>query len=385
MMQTAFSITKSKWRRFPLIELDNLQDLSEVTSYRGKFPYVWVKKKNIDIQNNFNWNFIPNENDSNKIHTFPNCNPYSKRPISWEILKLVPTTEHDDQIEVRCNQIASYKYTNNCMYVYAYHDKFVMKKYGMLSINERPSHLINGKKSMLDILESLSEEDQPFWLIHADVRIDNVQSLDYEIGDNVDAITFPVLHQSTSLTYADQSVMFCKPSYVKKMLNVSDDHEAFMIDSVTGDLVANPYYGKDIVNVVEVSTAKESIGYINDTVDPFRAWANAYYTTIHLEYTNSKNKNKIMTAYTKLKPSRVNDLIVAGMQEAQIDIAKENYSYKESSNWDYILKRFGDWNNKTSSETSELLDKRIERIKQIYGEDSEEYQKLSSQLGKSSL
>lgn len=385
MMQTAFSSTKAKWRRFPLVEMKNLQDLSEVESYRGKYPYVWVKKKDTEIQANFNWNFIPQEGNDNKIHTFPSCNPYSKRPISWEVLKLVPTTEHDDQIEVKSNQIASYQYVNNCMYIYAYHDKFVMKKYGMLSINERPSHLINSKKSMTEILESLSEEDQPFWLIHADVRIDNVRSLDYEIG-NDDAVLFPVLHQSTALTYADQSVMLCKPSYIKKTLVSKEKQEPFMIDPISGELVANPYYGEDLI---KIKVAKDSIGYMNDTVDPFKAWANAYFTTVNLEHNDNKHitkvKNKVMTAYTKLESSRVNDLVIAGMQEAQIDMAKTDFDYEQSINWDFILKRFSEWNNKTNSETAELLDKRIARIKKIYGEDSEEYQKLSSQLGKSSL
>ena len=78
-------------------------------------------------------------------------------------------------------------------------------------------------------------------------------------------------------------------------------------------------------------------------------------------------------------------MIKAGTQQAEIDILKPDFNYDTYVNWDHIMKRFTEWNTKTLDANTEMLDRRIARIKKIYGEDSEEYQKLSSQLGKSSL
>ena len=90
----------------------------------------------------------------------------------------------------------------------------------------------------------------------------------------------------------------------------------------------------------------------------------------------------------RLQPSRVNTLIKAGVQQAEIDISNPDFDYDTFVNWNHILKRFTEWNKKSSAEThnsTHVSKKRIGRIKKIYGKDSDEYQKLSSQLGKSSL
>ena len=62
-----------------------------------------------------------------------------------------------------------------------------------------------------------------------------------------------------------------------------------------------------------------------------------------------------------------------------------DFDYDTFINWNHILKQFTEWNKKSSDETLHVSKKRIGRIKKIYGKDSDEYQKLSSQLGKSSL
>lgn len=391
MINTAFSITKSSWKRYPIIETFDVTDLSVVEKYKDKYPYVWVKNENYEIHPNFNWNFYPNENNINAVHTFPVCNLHSKRPISWEVLYLVPTNLDPKADFVRSNQIAAYKTDMTPMYIYAFHDKFIMKKYGMLSIPDRPCHLINNKKSMNEVFELLSNStSSSAWLVNADVRIDNISVLDYPIGD-ADIIKFPVLHQSTGLTYADDSAMLVNIDYIKKLVEyqLNTHIEPLVIDTTSGELVPNSELLNDKLDYQpNIKNSMMTLGYINDTVDPFKAWANAYYTCLYVQYGDTdilKKKNKILGAYTGLTPSRVNDLIKAGTQQAEIDILKPDFNYDTYVNWDHIMKRFTEWNTKTLDANTEMLDRRIARIKKIYGEDSEEYQKLSSQLGKSSL
>ena len=365
MIKPAFSITRSQWKRYPVIETTDVTDLSVIEKYKNNYPYVWLKHKDCDIQPNFNWNFYPEQQNKNSIHSFPSCNPHSKRPVSWKVLHLVPTHSPDPLNVIRSNQIAAYKVNLIPMYIYAFNDKFVMKKYRLANITERSCHLINNKKTMTEVFESLSDiTDKHIWLINADVKIDNITGLNYPLGD-ADIVKFPVAHQSTGLTYADDSVLLLNIDYIKKFI-------------------------KSKVSIpCNIEIAKETIGHVNDTIDPFKAWANAYYTCLNVQHGNDKNikkkKNKILTAYTGLEPSRVNTLIKAGVQQAEIDILNPKFDYDTFVNWDHILKRFTEWNTKSSDEKTQLSNKRMIRVKKIYGEDSEEYQKLSSQLGKSSL
>lgn len=391
MIKTAFSITKSSWKRYPIIETPDVSDLTVVEKYKDRYPYVWVKNENYEIQPNFNWNFYPTEDNKNSIHTFPVCNFHSKRPISWEALYLVPTNLEQNTEIIRSNQIAAYKENTTPMYIYAFYDKFIMKKYGMISIPERPCHLINNKKSMDEVYELLSNATtDTAWLVQADVRIDNISVLDYPIGD-ADIVKFPVLHQSTGLTYADNSASLVKIDYIKKLVEQQSksEIEPFVIDPLSGELAPNKELEKQNLDIIpNIKNSLMTIGFVNDTVDPFKAWANAYYTCLYVQYGDTeilKKKNKILGTYTGLKPSRVNDLVKAGIQQAEIDILKPDFNYDKYVNWDHIMKRFTEWNTRSADASIEMLDKRIARIKQIYGEDSEEYQKLSSQLGKSSL
>ena len=115
--RTAFSRTKANWKRYPIIETADMDDYSVVQKYKDKYPYIWLKHEDYDIQPNFNWNFYPEQQNKNSIHSFPSCNPHSKRPVSWEVLRLVPTHLVNNPDVVRSNQIAAYKMNMTPMYI----------------------------------------------------------------------------------------------------------------------------------------------------------------------------------------------------------------------------------------------------------------------------
>lgn len=360
IINTAFSYTKSKWKRWPIIEVDDVSDLTVLKNYNN-YPFVWLKNKRYEILESFNWNFYPESNKQNSIHSFPVCIKGSKRPIDWTALHLVPTTADKNTNINKCQQIAGYIESLAPMYIYAFNDKHAIKKYNRLANIERQCHLIRTKNNMAEVYELLDSQ-RPVWLINADVTIDNYDFLNFESSD-ADLYMFDVIHQSTGLTYADESVQLISPSYLQIL---------------AGDIKREPI----------IKHINKKIGSVNDVTDPFKAWANAYYTTLYLKNTNiahlKKKKNNILGTYIQPGISRINEYLRAGVEEAETDSQLNNYVFETFTKWDKILDRFNKWKNRTTNTPEELLlQKRLQGIKKTYGENSEEYQKLSNQLDKS--
>jgi hypothetical protein len=86
-----------------------------------------------------------------------------------------------------------------------------------------------------------------------------------------------------------------------------------------------------------------------------------------------------------LSDTNVNRYVTAGVQQASKDQELDTFNFNEYIIWSNIFKRFTKWNNTDSTESLKLLDRRKAQVKKVYGEDSVQYQKLSSQFGKSSL
>jgi hypothetical protein len=78
---------------YPIHYTEDTMDYSIVKDYQDH-DYVWIVDKNIDTLRTFPWHFKPTEVG---IHCFPYVYKRSKRILSWDKVKLVPTkvdTEH---------------------------------------------------------------------------------------------------------------------------------------------------------------------------------------------------------------------------------------------------------------------------------------------------
>lgn len=378
--KTAFSRTKANWKRYPIVEVADMDDYSVVQKYKDNYPYVWIKNESYNILNTFNWNYTPDQETVTCIHSFPLCAETTKRPISWDILKLVPTSVTNETKTHKSPNVASYQKYVVPIYFYSFNDHKAMAKFKKQSaMTETPCHLVSDKKSFNEVLESVSAlvtTATPIWLVNLDVRLENldlmtskyVNTILYSFG--ADMYLFDVLHQSTGTCYADRSVALINPSVLMKLSNNKLIHK---------------------VTLKHIMPINNKIGYINDVSDPFKAWANAYNTCLILNSANilhlKKQKNKILSTYIGLPDSRVNNYVKAGIQQAEKDWDLETFDFDKFTNWSNILKRFHNWNNKSNSiiPTDKMLTKRLARTLAVYGKDSDEYQKLSSQLGKSSL
>mgnify|MGYP003649596103 FL=1 len=377
---TAFSHTKAKWKRYPIIETTNMDDYSVVKQYKNTYPYVWIKNTNYEILETFNWNYTPNEETSNQIHCFPLCHKVSKRPISWDILKLVPTSVTTETKIYKSTNIASYEKYITPIYFYSFQDHQAIKKFKKHTVilETTSCHLIHDKLTFDDVIDTIAATSlgSPVWAVNIDVKLENLKMLSAAYASdmiallNADMVMFATLHQSTGTCYADNSAVLISPNFLHRMSS--------------NKLI------KDSKRKMHIESINDQIGYINDVTDPYKAWANAYATCLTLHNTNIKNlnkqKNKLLNTYTGLPTSRVNEFIKAGIQQAEKDRNLDTFNFDEFMNWGNILKRYQNWNNKTTSDsTSDVMKKRLARTLAVYGKNSDEYQKLSSQLGKSSL
>ena len=72
---------------YPIHYTEDTMDYSIVKDYQDH-DYVWIVDKNIDTLRTFPWHFKPTEVG---IHCFPYVYKRSKRILSWDKVKLVPT------------------------------------------------------------------------------------------------------------------------------------------------------------------------------------------------------------------------------------------------------------------------------------------------------
>lgn len=380
-----FSFTKSKWKRYPIIETLEMDDYSVVEKYKSEYPYVWIKHKEHDILETFNWNYTPNDDTANQIHIFPLCNELGKRPIDWQVLKLVPTTVNSSTAEHKSPNIASYQKNIIPIYFYSFKNRTAVKKFKhrMEFFDHTHCHLINDKESFDEVLYSIVANvniAQPIWLVNLDVNIENLDMLSPKYANNLmyafgaDIFLFDVMHKSTNQCYADTSVALINPGFLAKLSNNVLKSKT-STESTLASAVVNPIH--------------KQIGYLDDVTDPYRAWANAYLTCLMLNNTKlphlKKQKNKILSTYLELSDTNVNRYVTAGLQQASKDQELDTFNFNEYTIWSNIFKRFTEWNNTSSTQTPKLLDRRRSQVKKVYGENSDQYQKLSSQLGKSSL
>jgi hypothetical protein len=283
-----FSFTKSKWKRYPIIETLEMDDYSVVEKYKSEYPYVWIKNKEFDILETFNWNYTPSDDTSNQIHIFPLCNELGKRPINWQVLKLVPTTVNSSTTEHKSPNIASYQKNVTPIYFYSFKNRNAVKKFKqrMEFFDHTHCHLINDKESFDEVLYSIVANvniAQPIWLVNLDVNIENLDMVSPKYANNLmytfgaDVFLFDVMHKSTNQCYADTSVALVNPGFLAKLSNNVLKSKT-STESTLASAIVNPIH--------------KQIGYLDDTSDPYRAWSNAYLTCLMLNNTKLPHLKK---------------------------------------------------------------------------------------------
>ena len=171
---------------------------------------------------------------------------------------------------------------------------------------------------------------------------------------------FKVDHKSTNIIYGDYNLILVPRKYVLSLQN---------------DLpVEIKYKEVDII-----------AGKVDDMSDPKKAWERAFSTSSLLiqnkfPNNNKKLKNKILANYISQDSSRINDYIRDACNCAVKQNEKEFIDVDLLNNYQWLEKVFDERQEFIRNERANLHPNRIDIIKRIYGEDSDQYKEYEQKL-----
>jgi hypothetical protein len=366
MFKTAFSYTKQNFNKWPVIETDQMDSYDLADAYKDKVPYVWFVNPNYNIHAEFNWNFRPLEEQRFNVHSFPRCFAKSKKPINWDVVKIVPTNPNSRiNVDIKQPVISSFVESEYPIYIYSFNDRFSTKK-----LLARPIHkkhrLIKSRKSLSDIFSNLNLDyiEDFVWLLDIDVDTGAKFYFDFVPQSDDTIYMFKVEHKSTGLVYGDHSVMLIPKKYITE---VQDSQKTKI----------QPKFHYTEVDILA--------GTLDDITDPAKAWQRAFATASLLiqgkfPNDNKKLKNKIMASYISQHTSRMNDYVKDAC-ECAVKKNENEYIYVDLLyNHQWLEDVFNQRQEFLRNEQSNLQPNRLEIIKKIYGENSEQYKAYEQKL-----
>ena len=362
MFKTAFSYTKQNFNKWPVIETIHMNSYELADAYKDKVPYVWLSNPAYNIKEEFNFNFHPKDDEKFKVHSFPRCFSKSKKPINWDVLKLVPTNPNTRiAAEVKQRIISSVVEFEYPIYNYSFNDKFSIRK--MLNRpKERQYRLIKSRKSLKDIFLNLNLDllGDYIWLVDIDVEIDNKFYFDFIPDSNDTIYMFKLNHQSTNIIYSDYSVILVPKKYIESVQN-------------------------DAIMKIKYKEVDLFAGFIDDMVDPKKAWERAFSTASLLIQNNFPNnnkklKNKILSGYLSINTSRIHDYINDACNCAVKQNEKSHIDIENLHNHQWLEQVFEERQEFIRTERAKLHPNRLDIIKRVYGEDSDQYKVYEEKL-----
>lgn len=358
---TFFTITKKNFKKWPMVYTDDMKDFSQVDSYSKEFNYAWLVNKQYKFLESFNWNWFPDSDHEHMIHTFPRCYEFSKKPASWDAVKLVPTDPSKRLItEVKQPLISSYITMDFSVYAYSFNDKFSVRK--MISKpKSQQFRLIKNKKSFGELFKSLdlTEIKDFVWLIDVNLSVDPGFVFDYHPEDINKCYIWNVKHESSDLIYPDSAMMLVSKKHIK------DFHDNKVTD-------------------LKMEITDCYAGVLNDLSDPEQSWIKAYVTsykllTSTLPLKDKSIKNKILGNYLENQKNRMMSYVADGCKTATVDLEKNLTSELENYSW--LSDKFNERQTEIRESASIMsADRRLDIIKKLYGESSEYYTREVNKL-----
>jgi hypothetical protein len=356
IFKTAFSNTiKNIKQPWPVVEVESDEfDNIEISNFYRNHKYVWVvnKKYKTDILKTFDWSYSP-QHDEYNMHLFPLCYDDTKAPVIWDALKLIPI--NNTKILTKSNIIAGYI---NTPFYYTMYERGLINKV-LSKNNEHRFRVAKTKPTFKEIIKNFNFKNyNKDYVLFVDVDVTLNSSYNFKLPESSENNTlyhYKVTHQSTGLSYADNSVVFVPYSYIHALNNnIEYNINHVVIDDIVGDL--------------------------NDIADPEFAWARAYSTTgliltSKFLYKERKFTNKILSSYLSAN-CKFSNYVASGCSNASENL--ENNSDIDFEDFKFISKNFLEYNKKINHANEELkpMLSKLEMIKKVYGIDSEQYKAL---------
>ena len=170
-------LKNSYLKSYPIHLTDDPSDYSVVTKYADRGDFVWLVNKNIKILKTFPWHFKPTEKDC--VHLFPYVHKRSKKPISWNHVRLVPTklgVEKFKQHRHICGEYDVYCDKEN-FDIFFYGNKETGTWEQIIEYYPQAQHVVSFKEA-----QEKSTTDM-FWYVPDDVIILDEKFFKYEPDD----------------------------------------------------------------------------------------------------------------------------------------------------------------------------------------------------------
>lgn len=343
-----FSFTKSHFKRWPLIEVDDLLDYSVTDQYNGKYPYVWLKNKEIEVREDFDWSWYPADDQVNLVHCFPQCSMLTKRPTSWNVLKLVSTNPKLRKRENKQPKIASW-YNDVCDIFFftkdttPYNLKFLRAKQKFPA-----AKIITNYVSLEDTLLSIKPKHNLIYLFNIDVDV----NYDFDFGMNLsdDCLYHLTLdHRSNGMKYPDTNAYAFTADFLESFKK--DQSELLLVES------------------------KHCPGIMNDYANPLNAWMSSYITTCLLlsDYIKpAMHKNKILTEFISYDVNRLDLYVKDGCETAVSDYEKDHKIANKVENVKFIVERFKERQQEKQNAIVNPI-AQAARLRAQYGDTSDQY------------
>ena len=317
---SAFSTMKNNVvNHAPILCVDDTDDLSILGKQQFNTRYVWLVDKSITTYDSFPWYFMP-ETKTKKIHTFPYVHKNSRKIISYDKVKLVPTNAHLNNFEsvkerYICGHYDPYFGKDKFDIFYIGEDKTV---YDKLIAREFDVQVVDN----VEQAKSQSFTDL-FWIVYDDTDVRETFKFSYKPDewsydiphvfgngdiDQLDGIVLMPRHYNAT----DKEIkhrFFVNKKEVRIMASVPKKYDQFVV---------NNYY--DYKNALEKSTTEMFWAYNNQIVvdDDFKF---DYYISHHSSdrksnhaWLNANNYNGIFL-FSKNSPVTEEEIVFKDLKE----------------------------------------------------------------------
>tara|TARA_B100000900_G_scaffold414699_2_gene442106 strand:+ start:217 stop:1371 length:1155 start_codon:yes stop_codon:yes gene_type:complete len=162
--------------QFPRIYLEDIDDTELVAAmaaeYAEEYSHIWVVNEKYATADDFPWYWRPSGTDTNYIYEFPRVSHRSKRPLGWDIVRLVPTNTKPKGV-VRSRIIAGYVDTEFDICFVSYHEAEADKNFQRLSEKYPEARHVRNIKGIENAYKEAgrTSSTEMVWIVDADAII----------------------------------------------------------------------------------------------------------------------------------------------------------------------------------------------------------------------
>ena len=161
---------------FPRMYLEDIDDMEAIeamaTEYATEHSHIWVINEKYPICDDFPWHWRPGSTDKNYIYEFPMVSHRSKRPLGWDVVRLVPTNTKPKNT-IRSRIIASYVDTEFDICFISYHEAEADRNFQSIVTKYPEARHIRNIKGIENAYKEAgrTSSTEMVWIVDADAVI----------------------------------------------------------------------------------------------------------------------------------------------------------------------------------------------------------------------